>query len=63
MQEFLKDCNVSLPVTELLIEAGIDGEMLFSYTKQDYSDMNIGLKVGQIYQNASCADVEWKHVT
>lgn len=47
---FLKSQNVSPKVADNLLEAGLDGDMLLMYTKKDYSELEIGLKVAEIHK-------------
>ena len=45
---FLSSEHVSTRVRQLLLDAGLDGDMLLTFDKQDYVELEIGLKVAEI---------------
>ena len=45
---FLSTEHVSTRVRQLLLDAGLDGDMLLTFDKQDYIELEIGLKVAEI---------------
>ena len=47
---FLISQYVSPKVADNLLEAGLDGDMLLTYTKKDYCQLEIGLKIAEIHK-------------
>ena len=45
---FLSTEHVSTRVRQLLLDTGLDGDMLLTFDKQDYVELEIGLKVAEI---------------
>ena len=45
---FLSSEHVPTRVRQLLLDAGLDGDMLLTFDKQDYVELEIGLKVAEI---------------
>ena len=45
---FLRSEHVSTRIRQLLLYAGLDGDMLLTFDKQDYVELEIGLKVAEI---------------
>ena len=48
MFHFLSSEHVPTRVRQLLLDAGLDGDMLLTFDKQDYVELEIGLKVAEI---------------